>query len=169
MREHLKTRFFNPDLYSSITVTDTELTVLLWNLTGQAVGYQVYNPAKPKKAKERSEMKYFTHVTAGQNAVWGLETLEWNSPFVFVTEGIFDACRLHYHGFPAIAVLSNNPTHLNSWFSSLPQITIAAVQGDKAGQVLASITDRAIYLPKNEDVGSITEEDFDSMFRNFIK
>jgi hypothetical protein len=35
--------------------------------------------------------------------------------------------------------------------------------------VLASITDRAIYLPKNEDVGSITEEDFDSMFRNFIK
>jgi len=168
MSLHLAERYFNPNFYSGVSVTDDELTVMLWNLSGQMCGYQIYNPNKPKKAKEPRDAKYFTHVTKGKDAVWGTETVEWNSPFVFVTEGIFDAARLHYHGLPAVAVLGNNPKSMSGWLMELPQDTVAAVQGDTAGLMLALSTNRAVFLPEGHDVSSLPEKEFMELFRQFM-
>lgn len=168
MRQHLESRFFAPCLYNGVTVTEEEMTVILWNLSGQLCGYQVYNPHKPKKAKEPRECKYFTHLSTGQNAVWGLETLEHRFPYLFITEGIFDACRLHSVGLPAIAVLGSNPQHLLSWFTALPQKIIACCQGDKAGLLLALTADQAIFLPEGEDVSSLPDEKFFETFRKYL-
>ena len=167
LEAHLIERFFHTARYSGCTVTDDSMTVMLWNLSGQCVGYQVYSPLKPKKASEPREAKYFTHLTKGQDAVFGLETVRWQTPILFVGEGIFDAARLHAYGMPAIAVLGNSPTHLTSWFNTLPHTTVAAVQGDKAGLMLALRTDRAVFLPEGEDVSSLPEEKFIKLFKPY--
>lgn len=169
MALHLAQRHFNPAFYTGVTVTDTQLTVMLWNLSGQAVGYQVYSPLNPKKAGNLEEAKYFTHATKGKDAVWGLETVGWSSPFVFITEGILDAARLHSIGLPAVAVLGNNPKSMSGWIMELPHKTVAAVQGDKAGLMLALNTDRAVFLPEGEDVGSLPEEKFMDLFGKFME
>lgn len=168
MSMHLESRFFTPSLYTGVTITEEEMTVMLWNLSGQAVGYQVYNPHKPKKAKLQRDMKYFTQMTTGQNAVWGIETVGWMNDILFVTEGIFDACRLHRFGLPAVAVLGSNPQHLVSWFKALPCKTIACCQGDKAGLLLSLTTDSAIFLPEGEDVSSLPEEKFQELFSPYF-
>lgn len=169
MKKHLKERFFTEHLYNSLTVTDESMTVMLWNLSGQAVGYQVYSPLKPKKSAVPQEAKYFTHVTKGHTAMFGTETIGWNSPFMFITEGIFDAARLHSNGLPAIAVLGNNPLHLVSWFKTLPFTTVAAVQGDKAGLMLALSTDRAVFLPETHDVNDLDEQTFLKLFSPYFE
>lgn len=164
MKLHLAQRFFVSEHYSGVVITDIDMTVLLWNLSGEICGYQVYNPNNPKKASVPREAKYFTHVTEGKDAVWGLETVSWNRELLFVTEGIFDAARLHSFGIPAIAVLGNNPSHLSSWLSTLSCKTIAAVQGDKAGLMLALSTNEAVFLHEGKDVGDLAAEEFDTIF-----
>ena len=168
MKKHLKERFFAPHLYDGVTLTDESMTVMLWNLSGQAVGYQVYSPLKPKKTSVPQDAKYFTHVTKGQNAIFGIETLDWDGGFIFVTEGIFDAARLNSNGLPAVAVLGNNPQHLSGWFKTLPHKTIAAVQGDKAGLMLALTTDSAVFLPEGHDVNSLDEPTFLKLFSPYF-
>ena len=168
LSKHLIERHFRTSLYTGCTVTDVDMTVMLWNLSGQLVGYQVYNPSLPKRAKEPRDMKYFTHLTKGQDAVFGLETVKWTVPFLFVCEGIFDAARLHAWGMPAIAVLGNAPVGLASWMKTLPQTTVATVQGDEPGLMLAMSTDKAIFLPDGQDVSSLTEEDFCKTFSPYF-
>ena len=169
---HLKDRYFDLHRYTTVTIDDdtNEVTLSLWNLSGQMVGYQVYNPNKPKKqvGKDPRSAKYFTYVSEGQNAVWGLETVRWRDSFFFLTEGVFDACRFHHHNMPAVAVLGNNPTHLHSWLKSMPNLSVAAVQGDKAGLHLALHAKAAVYLPEGKDVGELTDYEFNNLFRYYM-
>ena len=175
MRDHLLSRFFDVTKYSGVMVEDEFVTLPLWNLSGQMVGVQTYNPSQPKKEVGDPQLqKYFSWVTkpcASKNAelaVWGLETVNWTDRFLFLTEGIFDASRLHWHGLPAVAVLSNNPVHLASWFRDLRQTTVACVQGDKAGQKLANFGQHVVRLPENEDVNSLKEEAFAELFAPWL-
>ena len=164
LTDHLETRYFRISLYSGASINDDTLTVILWNLSGSPVGYQSYSPLLPKRAKNPKEAKYFTYVTEGALAVFGLESLQLGDSFVFVCEGIFDAARLHSWGIPAIAVLGSNPLHLVSWLNTLPQTTISAVQGDQAGLMLSLLTDKAVFLPAGEDVSSLSSADFQKFF-----
>ena len=175
LKEHLRNRYFDYSRYSGIYIDEVNTSVVLplWNLSGQMVGYQQYSPLNPKTHIDNPrEAKYFTWVTkpaASKNAelaVWGLETLDYTRP-LYLTEGVFDACRLHWNGFPAIAALSNNPEHLRSWFSLLPMRIISCVQGDTAGKELAKYGDEAIYLPAGKDVGDLTEEEFELNFAKY--
>lgn len=175
MHEHLKLRYFNPELYSGVTVTDEIVTLPLWNLSGQMVGYQCYHPSQPKKEVGDPRLqKYFSWVTkpcASKNAelaVWGLETVKWTDKVLFLTEGVFDCARLHWHGLPAVAVLSNNPVHLSGWLMALTSRKVACVQGDKAGRALAKYGDEAVYLPECEDVSSLTEAQFIEYFGRWL-
>jgi hypothetical protein len=167
---HLKDRYFDLHRYSGVTVDEQEVTLPLWNLSGQMVGYQVYNPSKPKKqvGGDPRSTKYFTYVTPGQNGVWGLETVNWKVPFFFLTEGVFDACRFHHYEMPAVAVLGNNPHHLHSWLRSMSNVSVAAVQGDTAGMHLALHASEAVYLPKDKDVGELTDYEFNALFRRYM-
>lgn len=175
MHEHLLDRNFDVTKYSGVVVTEETVTFPLWNLSGQFVGFQVYNPSQPKhEVGDPRLQKYFSWVTkpcASKNAelaVWGLETLSWTDRFLFLTEGVFDAARLHWHGLPAVAVLSNNPVHLAAWLRGLPQTTVACVQGDTAGQRLAKFGQHVVRCPEPEDVGSLTEADFMRLFAPWL-
>ena len=175
LKQHLNSRYFDYTRYSGVFLDEVESTVFLplWNLSGQMVGYQQYSPSKPKAHFDDPKLaKYFTWVTkpaASKNAelaVFGLETLDYNKP-LFLTEGIFDACRLNWNGFSAVAVLSNNPKHLGNWLSLLPVTTVAVCDGDVAGKQLAKFGDRAILLPVDRDVGDLTEDQFNSYFSEY--
>lgn len=175
MHEHLLSRWFDPMKYSGVQVNESDCVFPLWNMSGQFVGFQTYNPSQPKhEVGDPRLQKYFSWVTkpcASKNAelaVWGLETVHWTDKVVFLTEGVFDAARLHWHGLPAVAVLSNNPVHLTGWLMALPGRKVACVQGDKAGLKLARFGDEAVFLPESDDVGSLTEAKFLEVFAKWI-
>ena len=148
-------------------ITGIDATFFLWNLSGQLTGYQVYRPDGAKHGfKDPREAKYFSYVSPLQNAVWGLETVHWDDKVLFLTEGIFDAARLHYHGLPA--VLANNPVHLTGWLMAMPSLKVACVQGDAAGRKLAKFGDVSVMLPDYSDVGDLTEEEFYHFFGEWL-
>ncbi len=157
MLTHLEDRHLTLSLYpTSLVVSEKEATFLLYDLSGRLNGYQVYNPSNLKKADNPREAKYFSWLTKYHSGVWGLEyPLE--SP-VFIVEGVFDAARLHTLGYSAIAVLANNPTHLNGWLRCLPYDTVSLCDGDKAGRKLDSVAKHVEYLPEGTDVSDIPIE-----------
>lgn len=109
IRKHLLKRNMNSDIHT-VWINDIEDQAVfpLWNLSGQMVGYQKYDPSSDKTRKNSKEGKYHTWRNKAEVSVWGLES--WNlSDVLFITEGIFDACRLTNKGYSAIALLSNNP------------------------------------------------------------
>lgn len=166
-----------PSLYPGISISDETgiVTFLIYNLSGQIVGYQTYNPTAPKiSSRNPAEARYVNRITRMNThaslAVWGMETVSWLSETVFITEGIFDAARLHSNGIPALAVLGNNPTHLTSWFNTLPWKTVSCVQGDKAGKKLGKHSNHFnIILPESKDVGDLTDSEFNFYFKDWIK
>jgi hypothetical protein len=175
MTEHLLSRWFDQTKYPNATLHENQLTLPLYNMSGKFVGYQTYNPTLPKLHVDDPRLaRYFTWVTKpcgsknAEVAVWGLETVNWYDKVLFLTEGVFDACRLHWHGFPAVAVLSNNPVHLRSWLKALPSKKVACVQGDAAGMKLAKFGDYQVFLPAGKDVGDLTESELEQCFARFL-
>jgi DNA primase len=79
--------------------------------------------------------------------------------FVFITEGIFDAARIQEAGYPALAVLSNNPGNsLKSWLKTLIQKKIVIYDNDKAGKKLIKVGDFAYTVPNGKDANDLTPE-----------
>lgn len=163
---HLKRRGLDPKKTRVILDKETDSAVfLLFNLSGQLIGYQQYNPAGSKKGKEgidRETAKYWTWVTREGNkralAVWGLETMD-DRPFVFLVEGIFDAVKLHNADFPALAVLGNNPKMLASWLKVLNKQIIVIADNDKAGNKLKKLGNIALTTPEPyKDLGEMPQE-----------
>lgn len=167
MKQHLAERHLDLSRYSGVLVDprDDAVTFLLWNLSGQCVGYQTYRPAGSKERNNiKDESKYY--LMPGEEdpngvkdarkriAVWGLETYV-PGETLYVTEGIFDAAVLHTLGLPAIAVLANHPKKLRSWLRTLPVRKVAVVDGDAAGRKLGRICDAMVECPEGEDPGSL--------------
>lgn len=163
MLDHLAERNLQPSKYNGVFLDECSATFLLWNLSGELVGYQTYCPSKPKNhGKTPREQRYFTFVSRQDRqvklAVWGMESYKTYEP-LYLVEGIFDACRLHNLGFSCVAVLGNNPEHLKSWLDTLPNKKVAVCQGDSAGKVLARYGDEAIYLPLDKDCGDLSDSE----------
>ena len=167
MKAHLAERHFDPSRYSGVLIDPSEeaVTFLLWNLSGQCVGYQTYRPAGTKERNNiKGESKYY--LMPGEEdpngvrdarkriAVWGLETYV-PGETLYVTEGVFDAAVLHTLGLPAIAVLANHPKKLRSWLRTLPNRTVAVVDGDSAGRKLGRVCDEMFECPPGEDPSSL--------------
>lgn len=176
LNDHLLSRYLDVTKYSNVDLDGAQATFPLWNMSGKMVGYQTYNPTLPKVHVDNPrEARYFTWVTkpsASPNselAVWGLETVHWTDKVLFLTEGVFDAARLHWHGLPAVAVLGNNPKPLLSWLYALPSHKVACVQGDQAGMKLAKFGDSALFLPTGHDVGDLSEEQFMDVFGKYLQ
>lgn len=171
IREHLLGRGLDPDRYSVLLdPVGCIATFLLWNLSGQLCGFQQYNPNGTKSIrndeKHRSLLRYFTFAgdegdgrRAGRKrlVVWGLESLSPGDSTLFVTEGIFDAVRLHNAGLPAVAVLANDPQHLAPWLRALGRRTVAICDRDPAGGRLARACDAHLIVPgPHHDLGGMT-------------
>lgn len=154
--ENLARRNMNTDRVGlSIDSESHMATFLLYNLSGQIVGYQRYNPNGSKtKNNDPVNGKYFTYAGIEGDryrkiAVWGIDTLDGNRTLpLFITEGIFDANRIHVAGYPALAILSNNSKVLRSFFSALPMVTVAIMDRDKASEAMGKLTTAAFTVPE---------------------
>lgn len=151
---------------------------VLFNLSGQIVGLQRYNPEGYKKRgkyyrniKEYGKvadknLRYKMSVTRENTdrnvsyiAVYGMHTLDERN-FVFVVEGVFDAVKLESLGMPVIALFANNPKKFKNFFYILPKYVIVWRDADKASEQLKSIADFSIIPPPPyKDLGEMPLEE----------
>lgn len=174
VHEHVtKDRHLNPSLYTcNVDEEDQVAVFLLFNLAGQIVGYQQYRPWSVKvKRNNPKDSRYYTYVSGDKHSkavtAFGLETIKPSSKVVFVTEGVFDACRFHNEGQSAIAVLSNDPKHLkNLLFLLKAQYTLVAVcDNDAAGKKLARFCDKSWMCPDGKDPGEMTNDEIQTVIK----
>lgn len=158
VEQKLRERHLDPTKYH-VSWDDEVATFLLFNLSGQIVGYQNYRwYAEKVRNNDPRESKYFTYMNRNMLCVWGMESFNFRTDVLFLTEGVFDAVRLHQLGLPAVAVLSNNPKQLRPWLRTLPRHVVAVCDGDKAGRALAKLGDEAVIMPDGLDLGDLSEE-----------
>jgi hypothetical protein len=162
MLKHLHSRDLFPmgvhrPMHISIDDVERIATFYLWNLSGQLVGYQQYRPDSDKKKKnDPKEGRYYTY-SKDNIAVWGLESMFWRKDVLFLTEGVFDACKLHIVGLPAIAVLANDPKKIKSWLYALShdRTIIAICDDDDAGRKLAKCAQMKLTPTGVKDLGEM--------------
>lgn len=160
LKSHLLSRHMNLELHNPVLDNEENVaTFYLWNLSGKMVGYQQYRPdaTKEKKNDPRSG-RYFTVRKSPTVAVWGTESLNLNNNLVFVCEGIFDAARFTNRGFPALAVLSNDPTQdVRNWLGCLARRVVVVCDSGDAGKRLKRLSRESFTVPEG-DMGSASEE-----------
>ena len=169
IQSHLKMRGIDTSKTRVIIDEETEdVYFFLYNLSGKMVGFQKYNRNYEKTGQSNlgdpRMAKYFTWVSdegyGKQIGVWGLESYSFEDKFIFICEGIFDAARIHEAGYPAIAVLCNNPSDsLKSWLMTLPQKKIVIYDNDKAGKKLIKVGDFSYTVPRDKDINDLTPEE----------
>lgn len=160
LKNHLQSRHLNLELHRPVLdEVEKVATFFLWNPSGCLVGYQQYRPEGSKVPNNNpKEGKYFTYRKQPTLAVWGVESLHLNDNVVFLCEGVFDAARFTNVGFPALAVLSNNPTpDLRNWLTCLNRKVVAVCDDDAAGRKLAKFGDVSFTVP-NGDMGDAPQE-----------
>ncbi len=170
--DHTKTRYI-------LDEDSGDTFFFLYNLSGQMVGYQKYNPRYDKKGQnsklliDPKKTKYYNWVgdepEGKKIAVWGLESLKITDKYLFITEGIFDIARAHEAGYPGIAVLCNDPNpQLGYWLKTLPQIKIVIYDNDKAGEKLIKLGDYAFSVDNGKDLNDLLPEDAKEFLDNII-
>ncbi len=165
IQDHLLHRGIDCNVYSMVIDEESNnVYFFLYNLSGQLVGYQKYNPSYEKKGGNRMESKYYNWITdegsSKKIAVWGLESISPDDKFIFIAEGIFDVARIHQSGYPGIAVLCNDPSNpLKGWLKTLHQKKIVIYDNDKAGQKLKSIGDYCFCVDSGKDLNDLNEID----------
>jgi len=164
VKAHLHDRGLDPSRYNC-SWDDETASFVLFNLSGQLVGYQQYRPFAPKSVRNNpKDGRYFTYAK-DKLAVWGLESFDYRDDVLFVVEGVFDACKLHNLGVPAVAVLTNNPSQLKPWLGCLPRLTVAVCDNDKAGLKLAETCSKHVVCDFGKDLGDMSN----CQVRNFLK
>ena len=133
----------------------------LFNLNGQLVGYQQYNPNADKLAKNNpKEGRYFTLLKDKKVGVWGLESWKLSNT-LFITEGIFDACRITNLGYSAIALCSNDPSlQLKNWLYIIKQSrpVISICDNDIAGNKMKKLGHEFHQITEYKDLGEATDK-----------
>lgn len=154
----------------------------LYNLTGEFVGYQRYNPNGRKKftAKDYSNklnQKYWTFLRPNlfQNrskaCLWGWQFYDHKSKIVFLVEGIFDAIKVLNAGYSNVfATLGNEPIHLKQQLILLREThtVIVVADNDKASIKLKKYGTKS-YTPKNhDDLGAMSQEEASFYLKNIL-
>ena len=139
---------------------------LLYNLSGQLIGFQQYRPDAPKTIRG-PEARYWTQISKGQTPVWGLDSLSPSSKRLFIVEGIFDAAKLHRQGEAAVAILGNAKSRgVQGWLEVLPQTIIAVLDRDEAGSALKAGADIHLTVPApHKDLGDMTDAEVAAFLR----
>lgn len=162
LKEHLEQRYVNLELHRP--VLDEELgiaTYYCWNLSGQLVGYQQYNPNGDKyKYNCKLEGKYYTYRKLPTVCVWGVESLYQSNGVVHLTEGVHDAARMTYLGQSALATLTNTPPKdYRNWLKLLNRPVVVVCDNDAAGLELAAYGDYVEVVPvKGQDLGDAPDD-----------
>lgn len=160
--KHVTSRNVNPWHYTSVHVHEPECvtTFMLYNLSGQCVGYQEYRYKSHDKSSKvpREQARYYTYVMPGQTAMWGLECLNPKRKQLFVVEGTFKAGSLHKLGLNAVAILTSRPSQdcINT-LRSLPYDLYAIGDNDPSGEALVKAIGRGVVAPKDLDEMTTSE------------
>jgi len=160
LKQHLLSRHIDFDIHT-VYMSDTTATFMLYNLSGQIVGYQRYQPLAPHLSSNALDGRYYTR-RSPHLCVFGLETLSESQNTIFITEGIFDIARLTIKGRSGIALLTNSPnSSMLNFLACLPQRRILISDNDKGGEflrkVLTKIVDE-IIIPPYKDMGEAPED-----------
>jgi hypothetical protein len=174
LRKHLESRRLFPEHYRCYLDEGSNIaTFYIFNLSGQWIGYQTYNPHMPKYRTNLTpqEQRYYTYITGKKdlrmNAVWGLERYDYRKELLFVTEGIFDACVFHNLGYNAVACLANAPKKLKSMFKAMNHKVIGIADGDEAGKEICVISDDLLIMPDGKDANDLTDKELvDILIKN---
>jgi hypothetical protein len=165
--EHLESRHLDLTKHK-VWLSEEELTCTfpLYTLLGQLVGYQQYRPDKPKFVDNcPRDSKYFTYWNKRSWVPWGLELLHPSTEVIFLTEGIFDACRLTRRGQVALACLTNHPPEdFKNFLSFFTARVVTVLDDDKAGLELLRFGNYSEVVP-NGDLGD-AQEDYVSFLVN---
>jgi hypothetical protein len=135
-------------------------TFPLWNLSGQLVGYQQYNPFGDKKLRNKDGGKYYTYAPSAKDVVWGLESWSYTDT-LFLCEGVFDTCRLTKRGVSALAVFSCDVGYdLKHWLKLVrsSRFVVAVCDNDLAGKKLAKYGHVSETVEGGKDLGEAPEE-----------
>lgn len=160
--QHLHSRYMDTTLHK-VWINEEECiaTFPVWNLSGQLVGYQQYRPDKTKEPNNNPlEGRYFTRIKDQRVGVWGLESWKLSNT-LFVTEGIFDACRLTNCGYSAVCVFGNSvPSSTMRWFETIRRSrpVVAVCDSDTAGRRLNRLSNTYCAVEGYKDLGEASEE-----------
>lgn len=160
IREHLESRFMSIDIHRPYIDEENQLAYFwIYNVTGQLVGYQRYNPTGDKNYKTGNP-KYHTYGALNTLRVWGLETVKKDDSVIFATEGIFDVCRLTRHGLSGIATMTNSPTSdFLNWKYMMNRKFVLISDNDVAGKLLQKCFSYVEVVPNGyKDLGECPEE-----------
>lgn len=164
MLEHLKSRHMEVERYSAYY--DEEVcTFLLFDLSGRVTGYQSYRPNSTKHFRNDEYGRYYSYFTGDkkekQFSVFGLETFHYSPNVLFVTEGLFNAVRLHNRGYSAVATLSNDPKHLKNFLYLMrnSREMFGVLDPDQAGVKLGKFCNRSSPTLPGKDLNDYTEEE----------
>ena len=164
MRDHLISRHMDLNAHRALLSPEVA-TILMYNLSGQVVGYQRYNPSFPSafpgdgKQSNLRDRRYYNYITKGQIGLFGLETFNLDVPCVFITEGVFDACRLTSKGACAFAMLTNNPSSsMRNFLDSLGKPVVAVCDDDQAGVKLRKCGHYHETVKGAKDLGECPDE-----------
>ena len=181
VEQHLLSRGL--DLRRTRVIVDDEAGLavfLLFNVSGQLVGYQQYRPGAEKSGNEPRLNRYFTRRgdegKSKKLAVWGLETVTSDVSVVYVVEGIFDAVKLHNADRAAVAILTSNPGPLGGWLRVLGKRTIGILDNDhtasQAGGIRGSTSKSFVVPDPYKDLGDMPQDevnDFISAIERSVK
>ncbi len=173
IESHLRSRGVDPKKTEVIIDKESNVaTFLLYNLSGQLVGYQRYNPSESKKRDNAG--RYFTFVgSEGEKkklAVYGTESISPTVSYLFIVEGIFDCIKLHNGGHPAIAVLGNNQKILRSWLGILNKKIIAIIDNDAAGNQMKKYSQKSFTTPEPyKDLGEMPQEEVNKFIKEILR
>ena len=172
--DHLSTRGIDPNVTYFVHDDQSNNTYFfLYNLSGECIGYQKYNPDNEKAGGLGWMGRYFTKVhkeATGHSkiAVYGLETYDDKKDYFFVAEGIFDIIKVHNTGEPGIANLGCSLSgQAKNWYNSLSQKKIVIQDRDDAGTELGAIGDYIYTVPEPyKDLGEMPQEEVNEFIRN---
>ena len=141
VRQHLLDRGFDADHYQyDYDVETGTIRIRLYSTDGKFIGYHEYRPHTTNKGgddKRSHTKRYHTDVpdkNKAQTAFWGVENIDPNKSYLFITEGIFDAAPINQLGEPAISVLGANISGSKmQQLRFLGKKLIAILDNDKAG------------------------------------
>lgn len=176
IEQHLKDRGVDPDKIEVIFDKKSNIAnFLLYNMSGQLIGFQQYNPNKPKQHYKgeihKDLVKYYTYISkegSGRDsfiAVWGLQNIDLiKDKEIWITEGIFDAVKLVNAGLPALATLTATPSkQLKQWFRITGKKIIAILDSDATGSKLRSAANISYVVPKPyKDLGEMPQKEVNS-------
>lgn len=100
-------------------------------------GYQQYRPSASKKPQNNpKDGRYYSYVTKGEIALFGLESWDF-SEVVYLVGGLFKATTLHRLGYSALHVSSVSHYFLKSQLRLLGRPYLAIGDNDDEGRQFA--------------------------------